>query len=177
MSKENRSGVALIIVLVFVVLLTGLVTAFFSRATTDRQLAAATFNQVKADVLARSATEVIVGDLKQEIVTGTPITAGNIAPQRSPLPAIGSTPAIPNLIRRSVRSDALPPPAVASRASAVNSATDAPLNGRTVSLSRWNRHYLVPKANTGNDSSDPISGAPMFASPQFWAPDWGIGHA
>jgi len=172
MSKENRSGVALIIVLVFVVLLTGLVTAFFSRATTDRQLAAATFNQVKADVLARSATEVIVGDLKQEIVTGTPITAGNIAPQRSPLPAIGSTPAIPNLIRRSVRSDALPPPAVASRASAVNSATDAPLNGRTVSLSRWNRHYLVPKANTGNDSSDPISGAPMFASPQFWAPDW-----
>lgn len=169
---RREAGVALVIVLAFLVLLTGITVAYFGRTATSRQLSSSSFNQVKADVLARSAAAVIIGDLKQEILNGTPVTAANIAPQRSPLPTAGSTPAIANLVRRSVRSDLLPAPAVPSRASSVNSTTDVSINGRFVSLTRWNRHYLVPKANTGDDSSDPTSGGAAFAAPAFWAPDW-----
>src|SRR4029453_2025011 len=75
-----------------------------------------------------------------------PVTFGNPDP-------VG----IPNLVRRSVNGDpsAIPSPALASFASAVNSTTDVSANGRFVSLARWNRHYLIPKLNTGNDKTDP----------------------
>src|SRR5438477_11523025 len=49
--KRERAA-ALIIVLAFVVLLTGLVVAYFSRATTDRQLAQSSFHDTDANLLA-----------------------------------------------------------------------------------------------------------------------------
>src|SRR5437870_1703896 len=67
-----------------------------------------------------------------------------IQPIFFPTPTPGTTPAIPNLIRRSVRADAIPCPARASRASGVNSTADASANGRSVSLARWNSHYMIP---------------------------------
>ena len=84
-------------------------------------------------------------------------------PQRS-----GNLPAAPNLIRRSIRSDPIPTPGIASRASAVNSTTDVSANGRSVMSARWNSHYLVPKKNTGpgQDDSIPID---AFANA---TPDW-----
>ncbi len=48
-------GAALIIVLAFVVLLTGLCVAYFSRTISDRQIAHGSFNQSNADQLASSA--------------------------------------------------------------------------------------------------------------------------
>ena len=81
-------------------------------------------------------------------------------------------PIIPNVVRRSSRSDSIPAPAVSSRASAVNSTADVSLNGRSVSLSRWNSHYLIPKSNTGDSTSDPITSG--FTGPNYWAPDWVI---
>ena len=82
-----------------------------------------------------------------------------MVPQRS-----GTQTATPNLIRRSVGSDSISLPGVGSRASTVNSATDASANGRSISLARWNGHYLIPKSNTSNDDPDPIA--------SFVAPDW-----
>ena len=61
----------------------------------------------------------------------------------------------------------MPMPGVPSRASAVNSTTDVSANGRSVSLARWNSHYLIlrdPSA-TGDDST-PVN--------TFVAPDWVI---
>ena len=145
---------ALVIVLGFIVLLSLLVVAYFTRTTTDRQLAGASFNQTEADVLARAALDVIVADFKQEIVAGsttsvvsgvttyTPTLPANIVPQRT-----GTQAATPNLIRRSVSSDSISAPGVGSRASAVNSTTDVSANGRSISLARWNGHYLLPKSN------------------------------
>ena len=170
--RRQKKASALLIVLAFVVLLTGLVAAYFARSTTDRSVATGDMADASADLLARSALDIVVADFKQEIFNGTTITSANIVPQRSPAPASGATPVIPNLIRRSVRSDAIPAPAVASRASAVNSTTDKSVNGRSVSLARWNSHYLIPKSNTGDDLSDPIDGSPAFSGPDFWAPDW-----
>src|SRR5947207_2827138 len=147
-----NKGAALIIVLAFVVLLTGLVLAYFSRTATDRQLAQSSFNDTDADILARSALDIVVGDFKQEIVNGStniapggtafysPTPAANVLPQRSGNPTFvqpETNDPIPNLIRRSVRSDPILAPGIASRASALNSATDMSTNGRSVGLATW----------------------------------------
>lgn len=168
---HREDGIALVIVLGFVVLLCLLVVAYFNRTTTDRQLADASFNQMDADTLARGALDIIVADLKQEIAIGstasitsgvityTPKVPANVVPQRS-----GTQATTPNLIRRSVSSDSISSPGIGSRASAVNSTTDASANGRSISLARWNSHYLIPKSNLTSDASDPLA--------SFVAPDW-----
>src|ERR1700741_1044393 len=95
----SEKGIALVIVLAFLVLIAGLVAGSLSRAVTGRRIAHGSFNNSKADQLARSALDIVVADFKQEIASGVPITNSNVVPQRSPKPAAGSTPAIPNLIR------------------------------------------------------------------------------
>jgi hypothetical protein len=149
-------GAALMIVLAFVVLLTGLSLAYFSRATTDRRLAQSSYNDTSADLLARSALDVIVGDFKQEILNNPTITRANIQPTPYPIPTPSD---IPNLIRYSSRN------AAASRASNVNSSTSS-ANGRWISTSRWNSHYLVPR---GNPSDTSTNSSPV---PSFTPPDW-----
>ena len=171
--RTRENAVALLIVLAFLVLLAGMMVAYLSRTVTERQVAHTSFNDAKSDQLARSALEIIVADFKQEIATaGIPPINANIGPQRSPTPAAGALLAVPNLIRRSVRSDTIPTPAVPSRASAVNSTADASLNGRSISLARWNGPYLIPKSNPADTTSDPITSG--FSAPNYWAPDWVI---
>src|SRR5260370_15134865 len=112
-----------------------------------------------------------MGDLRQEIVNGSaspaptfgpsptvsplhlysPTPAPNIIPQRSGNPA-----GVPNLIRRSVSPDNIVAPGLPSRASAVNSTTNPSANGRSVTSTRWNSHYLVPKGNTSTTDPSPI---------------------
>jgi hypothetical protein len=87
-----------------------------------------------------------------------------MVPQQSGNPA-----GVPNLIRRSVRSDPIlspPAPTGGSLASAVNSAPVDPANPKRgeITLARWNKHYLIPKANTSDQKSDPVG--------TFTAPDW-----
>src|SRR5437867_882981 len=160
-SRDGASkGAALMIVLAFVVLLTGLSLAYMSRTTTDRQLAHSSYNDTSADLLSRTALDTVVNDLKQEIINGGAVTRQNVQPQRS-----GDDPSIPNLIRRSVRNDAIPAPGIPSLASAVSSA-DGSANGRSISTSRWNSHYLVPR---GSPSDTNINSSPV---PSFTSPDW-----
>src|SRR5213595_342878 len=92
-SHGASKGAALIIVLAFVVLVTALALAHFSRTTTDRQLAQSSYNDTSADLLARSGLDIVVGSLKQEIVNAGAVTRTNIQPQRS-----GDDASIPNLI-------------------------------------------------------------------------------
>src|SRR2546430_6754043 len=74
MSTAYQDGAALLIVLAFVVMLTVLSVAFFSRAAVDRQVSFNSSNQAKSDLLARGALAVTVGDLKQELVAGSTIS-------------------------------------------------------------------------------------------------------
>jgi hypothetical protein len=175
-SSRERAA-ALLIVLAFVVLLTGLSVAYLSRATGDRQVAHSSFNQSSVDQLAQSAMDNIIGDLRAEITDGsttttvnvngvvvtiyTPTSAANMVPQRNVNLA-----GVYNLIRRSDRSDPLVAPARPSRASAVNSTTDVSANGRYVTSTRWNGHYLIPKGDV--NTSDP-SPTPTFNAV---TPDW-----
>jgi hypothetical protein len=175
--KRNRDhGVALVIVMAFVLLLTVLVVAYFSRVTSDRQFAAGYFGDAAADLLARSAMNVVVGDFKQEIINGStaiptgsspvtyylPSVNANVIPQRN----VPASAGVPNLIRISVRSDPLTGPAIGSRASAINSTGDPSLNGRLISASRWNKHCLIPMGNPTTADTDP---SPI---PTFGPPDW-----
>ncbi len=147
-------GAALIIVLAFVVLVTALAVAHFSRTTTDRQLAQSSFHDTSADLLAGSALEIAVSDLKQEIASNPTVNAGNIQPARYPAPIPTDN---PNLIRYSSHNDPR------TRASTVIS-TAASANGRSISLARWNSHYLIPPANATGSDSTPVA--------DFTAPDW-----
>ena len=97
------------------------------------------------------------------------MTTSNVQPQRS-----GADASIPNLIRRSVRNDAIPPPGVSSLASAISSAPSPsaiPKRGE-ITLARWNSHYLIPRRSTGTTiDSTPIS--PLLGDPAgFLPPDW-----
>jgi hypothetical protein len=174
--KEIRSkqrGAALIIVLAFVVLFAGLAVAYLSRTTSDRQIANSSFNQSNVDQLVQSAVDNIIGDLRQEITNGStavtqdgttlymPTAAANMVAQRS-----GNAAGASNLIRRSVREDPIPAPGRPSRASAVNSQNDFSANGRSISSTRWNSHYLIPKGNTATEDASPI---PAFTDA---TPDW-----
>src|SRR5947208_2371896 len=163
LSRSSNKAAALIIVLAFVVLVTGVALAYFSRTTTDRQLAQSSYNDTSADLLARSALDVVVGDFKQEIANGStspapvisgttiyvPTSAANVVPQRNiPTP-------IPNLIRISVNGDpGIAAPAVGSRASAVNSTADPSANGRSISTTRWNKHCLIPVGDPSTATFD-----------------------
>jgi hypothetical protein len=171
--RSSNKAAALIIVLAFVVLLTGLSLAYFSRTTSERQLAHSSYNDTSANLLARTALDITVSDFKQEIVNGSTATSINGSTVYTPLVPAYMVPqrnvnltGVPNLVRRSVRSDSIAPPAQPSRASAVNSMTDVSANARYVTSTRWNAHYLVPKGNV--NTSDP-SPTPTFNAV---TPDW-----
>lgn len=129
-STCRQDGVALVLILAFLVLLTVVVVAFFSRAITARQVSSSSAAQTGADTLARSAANTIIADLKQEIVAGStaytpisgvtiytptadptgaaapPVLTSSVVPWVSgaPTPATaGGAPPIPNLLRRSAR--------------------------------------------------------------------------
>jgi hypothetical protein len=159
-SRDGASkGAALMIVLAFVVLLTGLTLAYFSRTGTDRQLAQSSYNDTSADLLARSALDIVVSDFKQEIVshpTVTPNPPYYITPVPYGTPASGTP--IPNLIRRSFSGDPT------NRTSSISS-TAVSANGRSISTARWNSHYLIPRA-----SSNPTPDSLPVSS--FTAPNW-----
>jgi hypothetical protein len=178
---QQRRGAALIIVLAFVVLLSGIAVAYLSRTTGDRQLAHGTFSENRADILARSALDVVVGDLKQEIVNGSASPAPTYGPASSPsylysptsssyiIPVPNGTPSdqsIPNLVKRSFQNDNPASPAISSRASQVSS-TAVSLNGRSITPARWNKHYLIPRV-----SPTPSADSDTTPTSSFTPPDW-----
>ncbi len=182
---RSGAGAALIIVLAFIVLLTGVMVIFFTQALSYRTQGNSSFNDFKSAALAQSGLETVVGDLEQEITNGStaygytnasgvtnsyvyiPTTNLYAVPQRSGNPpVVGGIDPIPNLVRISVRTETYPTGlGVSSRASA-DSTTNAAATGQYISLPRWNKHYLIPRTLAGSTTIDttPISA--------FSAPDW-----
>ena len=70
-AASSQRGVALVAVLLFIVLIVGLTLAFLSRSRTAYQISASTLNGTKVSLLAETAGDTIIGDLKQEIVDGS----------------------------------------------------------------------------------------------------------
>ena len=179
----GAKGVALVIVLAFVVLLTGLIVAFFSRAMNERGISNSSANQTKAELFAHGALDTIVGDLKQEIAAGSSATTIGTTTIYSPSAAsatmpnrVGTSTNFPTLVKRSASAQpfytgtaydtgAYPP---SNRAGAAPSTT-ASSNGRTVSPARWNKPLLLPKKTPASDTDlTPVDSG----SNPFVAPDW-----
>src|SRR5438093_12053453 len=76
--RSSNKAAALIIVLAFVVLLTGLSLAYFSRTTTERQLAQSSYNDTSADLLASTALDIFISNFKQEIIYDSTLPAQSI---------------------------------------------------------------------------------------------------
>jgi len=189
-TSQSR-GVALVIVLAFIALLTILVTAFFSRAILDRQVADASVAQMKADQLARTALEVIAGDLKQEMNAGSkadgdpsgatytangtriyvPKTNKSVVPAR-----IGTHDNLPNLVRRSVRSASGSPEEFPSQSTVFNS-TD--YLAALLPKNRASAVSSIDPSQNGRAISRERWNKPLLLSggtvpTEFTAPDWVI---
>jgi len=186
----NNTAAALVIALAFVVLLTGLIVAFFSRAMSERQVSNSSANQTKVELFAEGAANTIIADFKEEILagSGTSMPAAGVtiytptgAGTAMPAPALNGTAAgivsfAPNLLKRSAYSQPFysgsnydtgnyPAP---DRAANVSSLSPSQ-NGRSVPLARWNKSLLLPKSNpTSSTDFTPIASG----SNAFVAPDW-----
>jgi len=68
-----KRGMALILTLGILVLLTVLMLAFFSRATLNRKISFSSTNLLKADSVARSAVDIVVGEIREEIRQGSDV--------------------------------------------------------------------------------------------------------
>lgn len=181
--RASRKGVALVVVLAFVVLLTGIVVAFLTRALSQKQIATTSANQTTAELFAQGALDTVVGDLKTEITTlstATSVTAGgSTVTLYSPSTAAAASPALvastgtdglENLLKISKSGAAFFPPsgtpaAPTVPARAANLPTGAAsLNGRFISPERWNAPLLVAKQNPDATATTPVAAFPI--------PDW-----
>ncbi|HEX4083852.1 MAG TPA: hypothetical protein VHY22_02990, partial [Chthoniobacteraceae bacterium] len=169
----RRNGVALVIVLAFIVILTGVILAFFSRSIANRQISSSSANQAEADLLAQGSVNTIIGDLQQEIVagsTGTNVVTGTTSlmlyiptsPQMA-VPQLSGTGANTgvNLVKRSAYGVASYTGGPSRAADVSTSGTS--LNGRYVTLGRWNEPLMV--SSTASDCTPTEPGSLLY-------PDW-----
>ena len=179
--RSRRQGVALVLVLAFIVLVTGLILAFFSRSLSERQVSNGSANQTKADLFAQGACDTIIGDVQQEMAAGsTIVTLTTVTPNvtlYAPTSAtavpyrVGTVNALPNLVKQSANGQAFYSGSsysanypASNRASSASSATPS-LNGRTVTAKRWNKPLLLPKASAATSTDyTPVT--------SFTPPNW-----
>ena len=186
--RASRKGVALVVVLAFVVLLTGIVVAFLTRALSQKQIATSSANQTTAELFAQGALDTVVGDLKTEITTlstATTVTTGSSTLSLySPSTAAAATPALvpstiaaaapapgtstaptglENLLKISKSTAAFFPPSGPARAASLPTGA-ASLNGRFISPERWNAPLLVAKQDPDATATTPVAAFPI--------PDW-----
>lgn len=161
----NRSGMALVVTLAIVVLLTFLVVAFFSAATTYRVVENTSAGGVTAKILAEGAVGAVQAELVQEIIAGSTVTnlvtagvtnkiyyptaATDMVPKRTVSSAITATDTnFANLVKQSgqpFHAGAT----ILSAASSDSSATPG-ANGRKIGANRWNTPMLTGAAFATN---------------------------
>ena len=157
------------IILSAVVLVSILVILFISQATLNRQISFSSAGQYRADSVATTAMDTIVGDLRSEIIAGSTATTVNGITIYKPLTNFTAVPervgdnGLTNVVKRSaggrsfwVGTNYLATPAALNRAATNNSTAHASANGRSFLPARWNASYLL--------------GATL--PPSFVSPDW-----
>ncbi len=162
---RNAQGSALVVVLFFVVLLSIVAIAFLSRSLNAIKVSAGSAGEAKSHILASSASDIIIGDFKQEIIAGstnytgtlssgasnpnsgtvnypiyTPTANTTAIPFMNGVPIVSSTNAIPNLISRSV--------------SPANSGSAPPVTYPSTYIST-----LTPPNRAANDSTTKVNSA------------------
>jgi len=138
-SFRKKAGMALVVCLALIVLVTAAVLAFFARATSNRIVEASRSNRVEVEQLAKTAGDYVISGFLRE--TTNTLSASNAVPQRLLPAAFAPATNFANLIRRSVNET------TASGVGEANASTDstatASRNGRTVGMNRWNAPMLL----------------------------------
>jgi hypothetical protein len=141
--RMRRTGFALVVALTAIVLITVIVLAFFSKAMLNRQISFTSTNQIKSDMLARSALDIVVGEIRQEIIDYSNVTneiyvakqATNIVPIKTGVngadPTVGSF----TITKVSAPDTKIDPDANGKAFGSTASLGDQSRNGRT--LSQW----------------------------------------
>lgn len=174
--RHERRGAALIVTLSLIVLITALLLAFFVNSTLNRQLETSSASRVETDILTRSALELIIGDIKKEMLAGSmdvSVTGGILRPvnnavmQPSRILADASllnNSEFDNLVKQSVESVPFFPlsapytnnSAIAKIASVSQVGTGVSAkNSRKISVARWNAPKLLRGAGFTNDAQAP----------------------
>lgn len=149
---HRRAGMALVVVLALIVLMTAVVLAFFVRATANRVVEESRANRIGVEQLAQTARDYVaagflfeiaaksVSSTNTGIIIRQPISNLYAIPQR-PLPAslIANT-NFANLLRRSINESTN---GVGETNASSHAASDAARNGRSVGTSRWNAPLLL----------------------------------
>lgn len=158
-TNRDHCGAVLLITLALLALITIVVVAYFSRATTNRRIESATAAAVEADILARAAAQIALSDVKSEIIGGStaigspplyrPTTPQQMIPYRVlAQTAMSTNPIFDNLVKQSTAaffsgSGYSGTPLINGASPIDTSVVSA--NNRIVSLARWN----APVLNSG----------------------------
>ena len=160
---SHHSGAALVITLAMLILVSFVVVAFIGRSTREAVLVGGTTGGQKAEILANSAAETIIADLKNEMRAGSTETLDNGFAIMEPTSASAAFPGqnrlgatsgavFDNLIKQSGATggmfSATPTYKLISAASTTKTTT-ASVDGRTVSATRWNAPQLLVGGNFG----------------------------
>lgn len=187
----KRRGFALVLVLAILILITGIVLAFFSLAAQQRTIGSSSASRTKVHLLSSSALELIMEDLRQEIEAGSqapdpgdesgllrPILVPHAQSARytvapSMVPQNTTSGAVGNLVKTSKSAKpfysmkpgyrALPDrgPEGPARASAISSAAPA-AGGAKFHPRRWSKPMLM----------SPSEAAPWESGTSADIPDW-----
>lgn len=182
----GNGGFALVLVLAMLVLVAGLITAYFSRALQERRTTFSSTSNASAEFLAQAGLEILLADFRHEMVAGShddplAMADGSVRSILRPLlvEAAGDDafPVAPSIVAQQVGITGVPGVIKTSRASvpfflngegyqgnddgpvrAADSATDQPsISGRLIETESWNLPKLM---------SDDEFGA------SFVSPDW-----
>ena len=158
----RQTAMAMVVTLAIIVIVTGVVVAFFSQTTSFRQVENSRAKRKEADVLAQSAGNYVINLFQQEIVNNsTPSVSGsstiytpngpantNIVPSKAAYTILVSDTNFYTLVKQS-GTGATFTGVFDPKVSTHNTAMPAK-DGRFISPNRWN----MPKLATGSFSSD-----------------------
>jgi hypothetical protein len=158
---SRHSGAALVITLAMLILVSFVVVAFLGRSTREAVLVGGTIGGQKAEILANSAAETIIADLKNEMRAGStestidgvtimePSSASTVFPSQNRLLATTGT-VFDNLIKQSGASGGMFSASSTNKlisAATTTPTTTASVDGRKVSEDRWNAPKLLVGGN------------------------------
>jgi len=171
---------ALVIALFFMVILTVLVLSLLSKATLSQQISAGSVGQARSDFLARSASDIILGELREEIANsansyiyssdGSDVTSN---PDSGSAPFIYEPKTAQNMVPAKAGSPAADWPTLSKRSYATSSAdaslfpggrslaaygasaaaSKQSLNGRSVDDTNWRLPSLLVSGTTPVDNN------------------------
>ncbi len=72
---RHKQSSALVITLAILVLVSGLILLFFQQSALNRQISFSSVGQFRAETVAHTALDTIVGDLRSEIAAGSTVSA------------------------------------------------------------------------------------------------------